>query len=115
MKRILLDYFQDILDSINDIQSFTGSIDFDVFQNNRMIRNAVIRSLEIMGEAAKNIPEDIRIQYPDIPWKRISGMRDKLIHGYFGVDYEMVWSVAKERIPEIKPFIEQLIERVKNG
>jgi len=74
-----------------------------------MRRNAVIRSLEIIGEAAKNIPEDLREKYPDIPWKRMAGMRDKLIHAYFGVDYESVWALVTERISSIKKPLEKMI------
>ncbi|HDQ03274.1 MAG TPA: DUF86 domain-containing protein, partial [Deltaproteobacteria bacterium] len=71
---------------------------------------AVVRSLEIIGEAARNIPDELRQQYKDIPWKRMAGMRDKLIHGYFGVDYESVWAVATERIPELKKPLQKMIK-----
>ena len=77
-----------------------------------MLRNAVVRSLEIIGEAAKNIPEDMRSQYKDIPWKRMAGMRDKLIHAYFGVDYDSVWSLATERIQAIKQPIQKMVKEL---
>jgi uncharacterized protein with HEPN domain len=113
MKRIFIDYLNDMLISIQEIETFTADIKFEEFKENRMIRNAVVRSLEVLGEASKNIPEEIRDNYPEIPWKRISGMRDKLIHNYFGVDYEMVWSVSVERLSELKPAIEVIINRNK--
>ncbi|HMW07198.1 MAG TPA: DUF86 domain-containing protein [Leptospiraceae bacterium] len=114
MKRIFLDSLQDILDSINDIESFTQSIDFEKFLLNRLVQNAVVRSLEIIGEASKNIPDETKEKYADVPWRRIAGMRDKLIHNYFGVDYEMVWEVAKNKIIELRPSILQMINDLKN-
>jgi uncharacterized protein with HEPN domain len=74
---------------------------------------AVIRSLEVLGEASKKIPESIKARYPYVPWKRMAGMRDKLIHEYFGVDLEIVWNVVKNELPPIKPFIEQLSREIE--
>jgi len=90
MKRELRDYIKDILDSISDIESFVGGMDFNIFIGDKKTINAVIRSLEIMGEASKKIPEELRAKYPGIPWKRLAGMRDKLIHEYHGIDLEIV-------------------------
>ena len=115
MNRIWLDYLQDILDAVIDIESFIKGTTRDTFVKDNMRRNAVIRSLEIIGEAAKNIPEELRNKYPDIPWKRMAGMRDKLIHGYFGVDYESVWSLITERISDIKQPIEKMIREQSNN
>ena len=70
---------------------------------NEMVVDAVIRNLEIVGEAARNIPEEGRSKYSDIPWKRVVGFRNIVIHGYFDVDLEIVWVIAKERLPELKP------------
>jgi len=112
MKRILLDYLKDILDAVHDIESFVTGADYKSFAADPMRRNAVVRSLEIIGEAAKNIPEDIRSQYKDIPWKRMAGMRDKLIHSYFGVDYDSVWALATERLQAIKQPIEEMLKEL---
>lgn len=114
MKRILLDYLKDILDALNDLEAFVKDIDYKTFAADHMRRNAVVRSLEIIGEAAKNIPEDMRSQYKDIPWKRMAGMRDKLIHAYFGVDYDSVWSLATERIHEIKQPMEKMARELSS-
>jgi uncharacterized protein with HEPN domain len=114
MTRVYIDYLNDIMESINDIEIFTKNINCDEFVKDRMRRNAVVRSLEIIGEAVKNLPEEIKNKYPEIPWKRMAGMRDKLIHGYFGVDYEAVWAVAANRLNEIKPGIAQMIKEIGN-
>ena len=115
MKRIYIDYLNDILEAITDIETFLKDQNYHLFENDHMRRNAVVRSLEIIGEATKNIPDDVRSRNVDLPWKRMAGMRDKLIHGYFGVDYESVWAVAIERLPEIKPLIQKMIDEAKNG
>ena len=81
---------------------------YEEFLRDKKTTNAVIRSLEVMGEAAKRIPEVIRENYPDIPWKRMAGMRDKLIHEYAGEDLETVWDVATEELPDLKPKLERL-------
>ena len=81
---------------------------YAAFICDRKTINAVIRSPEVMGEAAKRIPEEVRKKYPDIPWKRMAGMRDKLIHEYAGVDLETVWDVITEELPPLKPLLEKL-------
>ena len=113
MKREYLDYIQDILDSVNDIETFIRGMDFRGFEQDKKTTNAVVRSLEIIGEAAKKIPDEIKEKYGDIPWKNIAGMRDKLIHEYFGVDEEIVWKVAREEIPALKPFIQKLFSELR--
>jgi uncharacterized protein with HEPN domain len=103
------DYAQDILDSINDIKSFTKGMNFSQFTKDRKTINAVIRSVEVTGEAAKKIPKALRDKYPDIPWKKMAGMRDKMIHEYFGIDVEILWKVAKKDLPSLKPIIEKML------
>jgi len=89
-------------------------MDYEEFAGDKKTVNAVVRSLEIMGEAAKRVPEAIRQRYPDVPWKRMTGMRDKLIHEYSGVDLEIVWGVVKSELPPVKPLIEQIFEDQKS-
>lgn len=112
--RFIIDYLNDIRDSINDIEEFTKNISYDDFYADKKTNYAVIRSLEILGEAAKKIPNHIRDEYKNIPWKKIAGMRDVLIHDYFGVDLRMVWNVAIKEIPKIKPGIIELINNYKD-
>jgi uncharacterized protein with HEPN domain len=69
----------------------------------------VIRAIEVIGEAVKNIPDDVKKRYPDIPWRNIAGMRDKLIHGYFGVDLKRVWKTITKEIPPLKPIFEKML------
>jgi uncharacterized protein with HEPN domain len=95
------DYLQDIIDAIFEVEEFTRGMDDEAFKKDRKTVNAVIRSLEVIGEAAKRIPESIRKKYPAVPWKRMAGMRDKLIHEYSGVDLDTVWGVVKLELPPL--------------
>ncbi len=112
-KRDYLDYIQDIVDSIIDIENFIGKMSFNEFSQDKKTLNAVVRSLEVIGEAAKRVPESLRKKYPKLPWKEMARMRDKLIHGYFGVDVEIVWKVVKDEMPPLKPSIEQVLKDLK--
>ncbi len=110
-RRDYRDYLQDIIDSINDIESFTAGMTFeDIIQDKKTI-NAVIRSIEVMGEAAKKIPNSIRDKNPSVPWKKMGGMRDKLIHEYFGVDNEILWKTIKYSLPGLKDKIGKVLEQ----
>ena len=110
--RDFTDYISDILISIQDVEEFTTGITFEDFSKDKKTIKAVIRSLEVLGEASKKIPDEIRNRYPRIPWKRMAGMRDKLIHEYFGVDLEIVWNVAKKELPPVKSSIEELVREI---
>lgn len=99
------DYIDDIKKEINNIELFAKGMDFQAFQNDLKTAYAVIRSIEIIGEAVKKIPQEFKDKNSDIPWKDISGMRDKLAHEYFGVNMEIVWGVVENDLPKIKPLI----------
>lgn len=109
-RRDYRDYLQDIIDAINDIEDFTKNMCFEEFANDKKTINGVIRSLEIIGEAAKNIPKSVRNRHPLIPWKKMAGMRDKLIHEYFGIDIKILWKTIKKDIPPLKPLIQDILE-----
>jgi uncharacterized protein with HEPN domain len=103
----------DILECIEKIEKYTKDMNFEDFVKNDLVADAVIRNLEIIGEAVKNIPEDIRSKYPDIPWKKIVGFRNIVIHGYFGVDLNIVWTVVRKHLKELKPKIESILKEIE--
>ncbi len=111
--RVYLDYVQDIIDSIRDIESFIKGMNFEEFKKDRKTINAVVRSIEVIGEASKKIPATITAKYPGIPWKKMAGMRDKLIHEYFGIDLEILWTVAKRDIKLLRPEIRRILRELK--
>ena len=113
MKRDTSLFIEDILESIKNIESFTKEITEKELSKNIEKQSAIIRQIEIIGEAAKNIPLSIRKKYPDIPWKDIVGMRDVISHGYFKVDLFIVWKVIKEDLPDLKEKIEEVKENLK--
>ena len=110
MTRNLLLYIKDILQNMQDAEDFIRGMSFANFETDKRTFNAVVRSLEVIGEAAKNVPEEVRSKYPSVPWKEMAGLRDKVIHFYFGVNREVVWIAVKDRIPSIKPLIEQILQ-----
>jgi len=112
--RIYLDYVQDIVDSIRDIESFIKGMTFEEFKADRKTINAVVRSVEVIGEASKKMPTSVTTRYPGIPWKRMAGMRDKLIHEYFGIDLEILWKVATEDIKSIRPHMKRILRETKS-
>ena len=101
-------FIKHILESIGDIESFTKEISKDVFFKNKEKQNAVVRSLEVIGEAVKNIPDNLKKKYSSVPWREISGTRDKIIHHYFGVDLNIVWDIVKINIPDLKISISKI-------
>jgi uncharacterized protein with HEPN domain len=113
MKRNLIPYLKDILDNLELAERFTIGMSYNEFHADVKTVYAVIRCLEVVGEAAKNIPVAIRRKYPDIPWKEMAGMRDKLIHGYSGVDSNKVWLVVQNYSPQLKTFIKGMLQDFK--
>jgi uncharacterized protein with HEPN domain len=113
MKRDYSLFIKDILDCIEKIDEFVGDMDYEEFVEDDKTSSAVVRKLEIMGEAAKSIPHELKQNYKEIPWSDIAKMRDKIIHFYFGVDYEIVWKVIKERLPVLKPQLKQMLMEEK--
>lgn len=108
------DYLKDLLDAVEKIQNFIRDLEFEDFKGDDKTKFAVIRGLEIIGEATKHVSEEVRIKYPEVPWKEMAGMRDILAHDYFGVDEETVWLTAKEKIPQLKPSIEKILVEMSN-
>jgi len=108
MKRQYLLFIQGILTTIEKIKTFVGTMAFKEFLDNEKTKSAVVRELEIIGDATKHIPSHIRRKYPNIPWSSMAKMRDRLVHGYWTVDYEIVWKVITEELPELKPKMEEV-------
>ncbi len=98
-------YLRHILESIGRVREFTRGVSEERFLKDALVQSAVIRQLEIIGEAVKNLSSSFRKRHKNVPWKDISGLRDKLIHGYFGVDISLVWGICEKDLPELKDSI----------
>jgi len=104
------EYLRHILAEANYLIEHSRDLDFSAFRADERLRRAFVRSLEVIGEAAKKVPADLRAQHPNIDWRGMAGMRDRLIHDYFGVDYELVWDVVQHRIPQVREQLESILK-----
>ena len=110
IQRTYQDYLEDILEAIIDISNFVDDLTFNEFANDKKTINAVIRSLEIIGEASKKVSQEVRENHQNIPWKEMAGMRDKMIHGYFDLDLVTIWETVKNDIPPLKLLFENMLK-----
>jgi uncharacterized protein with HEPN domain len=106
-------FLKHIRDSITDIENYTQDVDLQSFltYTNKEKQDAVVRRIEIIGEAVRNLPEDFRQEHPEVPWHQIAGMRHKLVHEYFGVDLELVWQVVRHDLGLLKKHVEELLKQ----
>ncbi len=110
MIREYKDYLVDIIDAIVKAESFIRGMTFESFEKDAKTTFAVIRAFEIMGEAVRKIPSSVRRKHKDIPWKEMAGMRNKLIHEYFGIKPRVVWKTIKQDLPKIKPYLQDILK-----
>ena len=113
MTKEFIDYIEDLVKAMDDALSFVKNMDYDIFLKDTKTTYAVIRALEIIGEATKKVPSSVKTDYDQIPWKKMAGMRDKVIHEYFGVDLKRVWNTVKNDLPELKPQFEKILKETK--
>ncbi len=102
-------FLKHVLDSINQIEEYVDGMGYEDFVSNRLVQDGVVRQLEIIGEATKNLSPELREKYPKTPWEDIAGMRDKLIHHYFGVDLEVVWDTVEKDLPALKKQVKKIL------
>ncbi len=103
-------YLDDILDAVTKIRDYTSGMNLEGLKNDSKTLDAVIRNLEVIGEAAKKIPDDVHRRYPAIEWKKIAGLRDILIHEYFGIDVNIIWDIVQTKLPPLKEQVERVLE-----
>ena len=109
MLRSPLHFLDDIKEAASNIRKYTTDMSYDQFLGDRRTQDAVVRNFEIIGEAVRNLPEDLKARHPDTPWKRISGFRDIMIHGYHRVDYEIVWNMINTTLPAFSTEIVKIL------
>ena len=113
MTRTPLDFLRDALRAMETARGFVEGMEYSAFANDERTNFAVVRALEIAGEATKNVPDDVRSRFPDVPWRVMAGLRDVLIHAYFGVNLEVVWKTFTERAPEVVPMLRDAMETLE--
>lgn len=106
-------YLEDILEAIGKIRTYTAGMSADSFAADNKTLDAVLRNLEVIGEAVKSMPDEIRSQHQQVEWKKIAGLRDILIHQYFGIDVEIVWDVVHNKLPELERQIRDVVKEPK--
>jgi uncharacterized protein with HEPN domain len=102
---------EDTLEALQRIQAYAGDMGFDAFREDSRTIDAVLRNLEVVGEAARHLPADVTEKHPEIPWQRMRGMRNVLAHEYFGVDLRMIWQTIQQDLPSLRPALEQLLKK----
>jgi uncharacterized protein with HEPN domain len=107
----LLEYLRHLWIDVDDLLRHSQGLSKTVFLQDETLQRAFVRSIEIIGEASKKLPDEFKQKYPQVEWRAMTGMRDRLIHGYFGVDYEIVWDVVTHKIPTLRIEIEKILQQ----
>ena len=115
MKRDFILFVEDILEGIKNIEDFSKELSEREFMKDKLRQSAIVRQIEIIGKAVKNIPEEFRKKYLEVEWKKIAGTRDVIIHAYFGIDLDLMWKVIEEDIPELKKQIEKILKEERKN
>jgi uncharacterized protein with HEPN domain len=110
MRPSVREYLRHILDEARYLNSVVQGVTLERFLQDETLKRAFVRSLEVIGEAVKQIPDNVREPHPQIEWRSIAGMRDRLIHGYFGIDYEIVWDAAANKIPALAVAVQAMLD-----
>jgi len=113
IKREFILYLEDMVQSMERIEEYLGDLDFKKFKMTYIVVDAVIRNFEIIGEASTKIPTNIQEKYPEIPWRKMYGLRNLITHEYFGIDYEMIWEIATKNLPQNRKDLQKIIEKEK--
>jgi len=100
---------EDMLESCERIIEYTQGLSFDEFKKNYLVVDAVVRNFTIIGEAAGRIPDEYKVKHPEIEWDRIRGFRNRIVHDYFGIDYQIVWIIIENNIPELRDLIRKIV------
>lgn len=107
-------FLEDIKGSIQKVQKYIEGASFEAFQDDSLTVDAVLRNLEIIGEASRNVPPEIKSRYPDVPWARMIGLRNIVSHEYFGIDLSIIWRIITVNLPETMPLIEKMLQDIEN-
>ena len=111
MRRNFKVYFEDVLKAILNVEEYVGNLSFEEFRENKLVQDAVIRNLEVIGEAVKNIPKEIKKEHSEIEWREIAGLRDILIHRYFEVNTRILWDIVKNKLPDLKKKVSKILKK----
>jgi uncharacterized protein with HEPN domain len=114
-ERDYIDYLEDMLDAVDKIKQFTQGMSDEQFCRDAKTVYAVIHAFEIIGEATKRLPESVKDAYPDLPWRSMAGMRDKLIHDYFGVDFKVIWRSVSEDLPVLEMSVRRILAEIADS
>lgn len=109
-ERADIEFLADIKEAVVRLDAYTENLSYEQFLEDKKTQDAVVRNLEIIGEAAKNISEELKTMHARIPWKDLAGVRDKLIHHYFGVNFDIVWNIVKQELPQVLSQIEEILK-----
>jgi len=108
-------YLGDIVEAIERIVTYLAGLSYEQFLEATQVQDAVLRNLQVVGDASKKVSLTVRKAHPELPWRQMSGMRDKVVHEYFGLDYSIVWQVATRDLPRLLPAIQGIVEKMRSS